>query len=162
MLQYDVMSEQEAMSERFQLIKEGIYEGVVTASQDTKSSSGNDMMDVTITVYDENGKPHDIRDFLVFTRTMMWKVIHFCDSAGLLKEYEEGKLCSQVAINKRVVVKVSIEEGKEIPSHKLNDRPEGSRYPNKNKIDGYIKKEAQTTVSNNETKNNLMDDDLPF
>lgn len=143
MFQYDVMSEQEAMSERFSLIKEGVYEGIITSSQDTKSSTGNPMMDMTITVYDENGKPYDIREFLVFTKNMMWKVIHFADSSGLLKEYEEGRLCSEVAINKRVVVKVVIEEGKEIPQDKLQGKPIGSKFPDKNKISEYIKKNAQ-------------------
>lgn len=143
MFQYDVMSEQEAMSERFSLIKEGVYEGIITSSQDTKSSTGNPMMDMTITVYDENGKPYEIREFLVFTKNMMWKVIHFADSSGLLKEYEEGRLCSEVAINKRVVVKVVIEEGKEIPQDKLQGKPIGSKFPDKNKISEYIKKNAQ-------------------
>lgn len=164
MFQYDVMSEQEALAERFQLIKEGIYEGVITSSQDTKSSTGNPMMDMTVTVYDENGKPHDIREFLVFTKTMMWKVIHFADSAGLLKEYEEGKLCSQVAIDKRVMVKVIVEEGSEIPQDKLKGKPLGSKYPDKNKIGEYIKKEAQsdTKVGRSEINPPLIDDDIPF
>lgn len=164
MFQYDVMSEQEALAERFQLIKEGIYEGVITSSQDTKSSTGNPMMDMTVTVYDDNGKPHDIREFLVFTKTMMWKVIHFADSAGLLKEYEEGKLCSQVAIDKRVMVKIIVEEGSEIPQDKLKGKPLGSKYPDKNKIGEYIKKEAQaeTKVGQSEINPPLIDDDIPF
>jgi len=162
MFQYDVMSEQEAMAERFQLMKEGIYEGVITSSQDTKSSTGNPMMDMTVTVYDENGKPHDVREFLVFTKTMMWKVIHFCDSAGLLKEYESGKLCSQMAIDKRVMVKVAVEEGSEIPQDKLKGKPLGSKYPDKNKIGEYIKKADQgqgTPTGDNPPP--FTDDDIP-
>lgn len=162
MFQYDVMSEQEAMAERFQLMKEGIYEGVITSSQDTRSSTGNPMMDVTVTVYDENGKPHDVRDFLVFTKTMMWKVIHFCDSAGLLKEYEAGKLCSQVAIDKRVMVKVAVEEGSEIPQDKLKGKPLGSKYPDKNKIGEYIKRSEQgAQVPNGDNPPPFVDDDIP-
>lgn len=158
-----MMSEQEAMAERFQLIKEGIYDGVITASQDTKSKTGNPMMDMTITVYDENGKGHDIRDFLVFTKQMMWKVVHFCDSAGILKEYESGKLCSQVAIDKRVQVKISVEEGREIPQDQLKGKPVGSKYPDKNKVEDYIKQEEQGKPSAHSTESApFQDDDVPF
>ena len=142
MIHYEVMSEQEAMAERFQILKEGEYEAMITASQDTQSiNSGNPMMDMTVTVYDEKGKSHDIRDFLVFTKPMMWKVVHFANSAGILKEYEDGKLCSKLAIEKHVKVKVIIEEGREIPNDKLNGKPAGSKYNDKNKIEDYIIKE---------------------
>ncbi len=164
MFQYDVMSEQEAMAERFQLIKEGIYEGVITASQDTQSKTGNPMMDMTVTVYDENGKGHEIRDFLVFTKQMMWKVVHFCDSAGVLKEYESGNFCSEIAINKRVMVKIVVEQGGEIPQDKLKGNPVGTRYFDKNKVEDYIKKDDQSVqgIPKSETHQPFQDDDVPF
>lgn len=143
MFAYDVMTEQEAIEERFNLLKEGEYDAVITASQDKQSSSGNPMMDMTLQVFDEAGKARDVRDFLVFTKTMMWKVIRFADSAGLLKQYEEGKLCSEVAVGNRVRVKITVEEGILIPGEKLNGKPAGSKYPNKNKVDDYVKKEDQ-------------------
>lgn len=159
---YQVYTEQEAMAERFQLIKEGEYEAVITASSDTKSaSSGNPMMDMTVTVYDENGKNHDVRDFLVFTKQMMWKVVHFAESAGIEKEYEAGKLCSQVSINKVVRVKIIVEQGSEIPQDKLKGKPLGSKYPDKNKVEDYIKKGASVTP-NGENPPPFEDSDIPF
>lgn len=164
MFHYDVMSEQEAMAERFQLMKEGIYDAVITASQDTKSAnSGNPMMDMTVTVYDEEGKTHDIRDFLVFTKQMMWKVVHFAESAGIEKQYAEGTLCSETAINRTVKVKVSVEKGGEIPQDKLNGKPIGSRYYDKNKIEDYVKKEDINLSPHNENSPPpLQDNDIPF
>jgi hypothetical protein len=48
MFHYEVLSEQEAMQERFQLLKEGEYDAVITASIDAMSTnSGNPMMDMT-------------------------------------------------------------------------------------------------------------------
>jgi len=158
MLAYQPISEAEAMQERFQLLKEGEYDAVVSASIDTQSSSGNPMMDVTVTVYDENGKGHDVRDFLVFMKQMMWKIVHFADSCGITKEYEEGKLCSEVAIHKRCKVMIKIEEGREIPVDKLKGKPAGSKYPDKNKIEDYIKKE-ETAVNKCAE---LEDSDVPF
>src|SRR5882672_10207333 len=122
---YEVLTEQEAMAERFQLMKDGIYEGVVTSSLDTKSASGNPMMDILVTVYDDNGKAHEIRDFLVFTKNMMWKVVHFSDSAGITEDYLKGTLWSKIAVDKRVVVEIKVEDGKEIPEGKLNGKPIG-------------------------------------
>src|SRR5215475_5242997 len=139
MFAYDVMTEQEAIEERYSLLKEGIYDAIILTSEDRISTnSGNPMMDMTVQVFDEQGRYHNVRDFLVFTKPMMWKVIHFSKSAGILQEYESGKLCSEVATAKRVKVKIGIEEGKEIPLDKLKNAPAGSRYPSRNKIEDYI------------------------
>jgi len=162
MLRYEIMTEIEAMSERFQLLKEGIYDAVVTSSQDTQSKKGSPMMDITLTVYDEEGKTHEVRDFLVFTRQMMWKVIHFAESAGIIKEYKEGKLCSKIAIDKRVLVKISTEEGKEIPGEKLNGKPLGTRYFDKNKIEDYIVSIHGNGSLNNKQATWMIDDRIPI
>ncbi len=161
---YEVMSEKDAMNERFQLLKEGIYEAVITASSDTVSSKGHPMMDMTVTVYDQNGATHDVRDFLVFTKPMMWKIVHFADSADMLKEYESGTLCSETAINKRCVVKIVIEEGSEIPQDKLKGKPLGTRYYDKNKIEDYIKKSDQgaALMESNHNNSSFLDDAVPF
>lgn len=162
MFVYEVMSEQEAIEERFNLLKEGEYDAVITASHDKQSSSGNPMMDITLQVFDSEGKSRDVRDFLVFTKTMMWKVIHFADSAGLIKQYEEGKLCSEVAIGQRVRVKINIEEGGEIPQDKLKGKPSGSKYPDKNKVDDYVKKEDQKPLHQKSEDDPFQDDDIAF
>ncbi len=162
MFAYEVMNEQEAMQERFQLMKEGEYDAIISASQDTKSAnSGNPMMDMTVSVFDDNGKSHDVRDFLVFTKTMMWKVVHMADSAGILKEYEEGKLCSETVIGKRVRVKINVEQGGIIPEDKLKGKPLGSKYPDKNKIEDYVKKEDQKPLATN-NDDPFKDDDIAF
>ncbi len=162
MFQYQIMSEQEAMEERFNLLKEGEYDALVTASSDTQSKTGNPMMDMTVSVYDDNGKAHDVRDFLVFTKQMMWKIVHFADSAGLLKEYESGKLCSEVAINQRIRVKITVEPGNEISEDKLKGKPLGSRYPDKNKIEDYIKRGDADDIHANTEPSDIVDSDIPF
>lgn len=157
MFHYEVVTEQEAMQARFQLLKEGIYDAVIASSSDSQSKTGNPMMDMTVSVYDDNGKAHDVRDFLVFTPQMMWKVVHFAESSGLSKEYESGALCSKVAVGKRVKVKIVVEEGSEIPQDKLKGKSLGSKYPDKNKIEDYIKKEELPTPTMYE-----FNDDISF
>jgi hypothetical protein len=158
MFNYQVYSEQEAMAERFQLLKEGKYDAVIKASIDKVSvNSGNPMMDMTVSVFDASGKQHDIRDFLVFTPAMMWKVVHFAGSANLLKEYEDGKLCSEIVVNKRVKVQITVEEGREIAQDKLKGKALGSRYPDKNKIADYLKVDGIS-----ESQDDPFDDDIAF
>lgn len=154
MFNYEVLTEEQAMQERFQLIKEGVYEAIIASAKDSMSSSNNHMMDMTVRVFDEQGKEHDIRDFLVFTKGMMWKVIHFAESAGLTKEYQSGTLCSEIATGKIVKVKVSVEAGKEIPLDKLKGKPAGTCYSDKNKIEDYL--------PNHDNANKIKDDDIPF
>lgn len=161
MFSYEVMSEKEAMQERFQLLNEGEYDAVVKISTDRTSSSGNPMMDIILEVFDKSGKGHDIRDFLVFTKPMMWKVVHFADSAGLMRPYEDGKLCSEVAVGNRVRVKVNIEEGSEIQNDKLKGKSVGSKYPDKNKIEDYVTREQQKASSKIEN-DPFQDDDVAF
>ncbi len=158
MLSYEVMDEETAMNERFQLLKEGEYDAVVMSSEDKVSSSGNHMMEIILAVYDAEGKAHSVRDFLVFTKPMMWKVIHCADSAKVKKAYLDGKFCSRVLVDNGVRVKVGVEAGKEIPSDKLNGKPQGSKYPDKNKIEDYIKECDQAPLSHSSPE----DEDIPF
>lgn len=163
---YKIYSEQEAMSERYNLLKEGIYDAVIISSEDKHSaSSGNPMMDLRIGVFDDEGKEHEVRDFLVFTPKMMWKVVHFAESANLMTEYERGGLCSQVAKGERLRVKVVIEEGSEIPHDKLRGKMIGSRYPDKNKIDDYLKRKSPgeiDSMNNTALIEKELNDDVPF
>ena len=160
MFAYTPITEQEAIEERFNLLKEGEYDAVITVSHDKQSSSGNPMMDMTLQVFDEAGKSRDVRDFLVFTKSMMWKVIRFADSAGLLTQYEQGQLCSECAVGNRVRVKITVEQGSEIPQDKLKGKPMGSRYPDKNKVDDYIKKGEQKPIAAADSP--FTDDDINF
>jgi hypothetical protein len=93
---------------------------------------------------------------------MMWKIIHFSDSSGLLKEYQEQKLCSEIIINKRVRVKITIEEGSEIPQDKLKGKPPGSKYPDKNKVEDYIKKDDQKPLEQKEGDDPFYAEDIAF
>ncbi len=157
---YDVLTESEAMQERFQLLKDGEYNAIIASSDDKMSkNSGNPMMDMTLSVYDENGHIHTVRDFLVFTKSMMWKIVHCADSAGLSKEYLDQKFCSDIIVGKSVRVKITTEEGSEIPLPNLNGKAIGSRYPSKNKVDDYIGTLAKHSVK---SEDKFEDDDIAF
>lgn len=161
MFNYEPMSEQQAQQERFQLMKDGEYGAVIDKADARMSPAGNNMIDLTLSVYDENGKPHPVRDFLVFTPGMMWKIIHCADSAGLTKEYEEKKLCPEILVGRNVKVMIVTQMGNEIPSDKLNGKPMGARYPDKNVVEDYIK--GASSIAQPVAKTDgFPDDDIPF
>lgn len=147
MFDYQVMTEADAMKERFQLLNDGEYEATIKKVVHRPSAKGNDMFEIDLDVYDESGKPNPIKDYWVFTPKMMWKVIRGCDSAGVSKEYEEKKLCPELLKDLNVRVMVKTQEGSVIPPEKLNGKPFGSQYPTKNTIDDYIKRGDQGAPS---------------
>lgn len=135
---YKALNEEEVMKARFNLLKDGEYDAFVKLSSPRMSQAGNTMADMTLMVYDENGHSHEIRDFLVFSTKMLWKIKHFCDAASLREEYEEEKFVPVMAEGKNVRVKVTVQAGNEIPMDKLNGKPFGTRYPDKNVIEDYV------------------------
>lgn len=158
MFAYEPMTESQAMKERFQLLQDGTYDACIRKVSERQSSSGNWMFEVSLDIYHPEGGINSIRDYLVFTKGMMWKIIHCATSAGLLKEYEEGKLTSELLIDKNVKVVVKSQAGNLIPEDKLNGKPPGSKYPDKNVIEDYLKSETVTSSANDLFK----DDDIPF
>ncbi len=157
---YKPLNEHEVMQARFNLLPEGEYDGVVVSVLDKMSSTGNPMADMNVKVFDKEGNSHDLRDFLVFTNKMLWKIKHFCDSAGLQKMYEDGGFTPMSALNQHVRVIVSIKIGDEIPHDKLGTRSPGTRYPDKNTIIDYVV--SGVRVSNAVGSDVFVDSDIPF
>ena len=158
---YDVMTEEEAQLERFQLMSNGEYDAYVESAISKFSKSGNPMIELTLSVFDAMGHSHMMKDYLVSTKPMQWKIIHFCNSAGLSKEYQGGKFDESLACNKNVRVRVKTQEGQVIPIDKLIDKEPGSRYPAKNVIDDYLEGANNKPMAKN-TMTNYSSEDVPF
>lgn len=165
MFDYDVMSENEAQKERYSLLEDGDYDGVIFDCIDKISqNSGNPMFEMYLHIYDEKGNKSEVKDWITFTPKMMWKVIHCCASAGVLAEYESKKLHPDLLKGKNIRVKLKIQEGGIIPVDKLKGKPMGSCYPSKNSVDDYlfncdVKPSGMKPLP--EVKDNF-NDDLPF
>jgi len=95
---------------------------------------------------------------------MMWKVIHCAESAEKLKEYQEGKFCSDIMRGASVILRIGTEKGGEIPIDKLKGKAPGARYPDKNKVEDYLAKVSASKMpvmpSNGFIDDNL--EDVPF
>ena len=135
---YKALNEEEVMKARFNLLDDGEYDAVVKISTRCMSRSNNVMADMILSVFDKRGNSHDIRDFLVFTEKMLWKIKHFCDSSGQAQLYADDKFTPEEAGNQHVRVIVKTQKGNIIPSDRLNGKPEGSVYPDKNIIEDYV------------------------
>lgn len=163
MFDYEVMTEEQALAQRYTLLKEGEYDAMIIHSEDKVSSSGNPMMVLTLTIEDDFGGTHDLKDYLVFMPKTMWKVIHCAESAGIINEYNNKKLCSTIIMDRNVRVKIGIEEGQLIPDEKLGDRPKGSTYSPKNKIIDYVKFDRATSAPRKKIEvSEDLEDDVPF
>lgn len=158
MFTYQPLSEQQCNEARYQLLKDGIYESVVKKAEYQESSTGKPMFKLALDVFDHNGTVFFITDYLVFTPQMMFKIRHFCDSAGLQKEYESGNFChADLATQRNVFVKIKTQKGKEIPEEKLNGKSKGSVYPDKNVVDDYVLIERKS-----KQEDEPFNDEVPF
>jgi hypothetical protein len=130
------------------IIDAGIYDFEVIKSVRKASKAGNPMAELTINVWDNQGKQHSIFDYLVFSNIALniKKIKHFCDATGLSKQYERGSLPEQLV---RLCGKVEIGIKDEQPN------PNGGTYPKKNVVVDYVMTNKGATKAN-------LDDDVPF
>lgn len=156
---YRAKNEEDVMKLRFNLLEDGDYDAVVKAANRSLSRSNNIMADMIVAVFDKEGNTHDIRDFLVFTEKMLWKLKHFCDSSGQEQLYLDEKFTPEHAANQHIRVRVRTQHGNEIPLDKLNGKPIGSRYPDKNVIDDYLVGKSNVI---GKPKDEFIDSDIPF
>lgn len=165
MFDYEVMTENDALKARYSLLKEGEYPAIIFDCIDTISkNSGNPMFEVTLHVIGNDGSRNEVKDFCTFTHKMMWKVIRLCASAGVLAAYENKTLHPSMLKGQKIKVLVKAQEGKEIPFEKLNGKPVGSKYPDKNVIEDYLMDTSPSRLNPliPKTDNTFPDDDIPF
>jgi hypothetical protein len=121
----------------------GEYDFDVLNAEDTLSKSGNPMIKITIGLYIDGSVKNRVFDYLL--PAMEAKLRHFCDTVGLLKQYEAGTLEAADCVGRSGRVKIGIE-------------PAG-QYPAKNVVKDYVcrpaKPLAQTDVKQDEG-------DIPF
>lgn len=160
MFDYDPMSKDVAEKLRYSLLEDGQYPGVITACVAKASNAGKWMFDMTVDVYDKAGLSHSIRTFLVFQPNMMWKVISCCESTGLIDAYNDKKLDDHLFVGKNCHVDIKTDKGKPIPVDKLQGKPVGSQYPDKNVISNFISKPTSATIA--PVAQEAFSDDIPF
>ncbi len=147
--QEEIMFESNAIS----LIMPGIYSFEVVEATNKLSKAGNEMIELKLKVWDDNGRERIIFDYLL--ESMAHKLKHFCESAGLLDKYEMGNIDEMDCMGKSGLVDIIIQKG--------NKKPDGSMYADRNSVKDYLIKEGFTKPKLTLAANNdIIDDDIPF
>lgn len=162
MFNYDPVNRDQAEKDRYSLLDDGDYFAVIKKSEAKISSTKNHMLELDLDVYDINGRPHSLKDFLVFSQKMMWKVIHCADATGLTKEYEEKKFHPSMLPGKNVRVRVKTQKGGDIAEDKLKGKPLGSKYPDKNVVEDYLLTDPNAVEVSQNGGEFYPQDDVPF
>jgi len=130
------------------LLPDGEYQFEVTNAEDTKSKSGNDMIKLTLTVWDAEGRQHTVYDYLL--EAMPKKLKHFAKHLGLITKYESGELLADDCIGKCGTLDLIIQEDK------------SGKYPPRNSVADYVEKKDFVNHGSPVKEGDLFDDDLPF
>jgi len=117
---------------------------VVTAFDKKSKSSGNDMIELKVAIWEDDRIRCYLFDYLL--DAIPAKVRHACDSFGLLDKYQSGNLESDDFIGRTGKAKIGIEKDKT------------GKYPDRNKIVDYCVRTAKPINKQSEAP----DDDLPF
>jgi hypothetical protein len=71
---------------------DGTYDFEIKEAADDVSKAGNSQIKLTLWVYDDEGHRRMIFDYLGASEAGQFKVRHFCESIGMIRQYEEGNL----------------------------------------------------------------------
>jgi hypothetical protein len=143
------------------LLPEGVYDFETQAAEDTVSkSSGKEMIKVRLRVWGDDGGTNLVTDYLM-GGGMLYKLLHFCATGGLMHLYESGRLTASDCVG--VCGKVS-----------LKVEPAG-QFPAKNVVKDYVVGKGEkaaastpraTVVTTHNAPKPVVDDvdgeDIPF
>lgn len=143
-MKYQPLTKEELAAQRGTL-KPGLCEFQVVDAQDQISKSGNDMVKLSLRVWDSEGKEGQIFDYLVASAS--WKIASFFESIGNPQAYESGEIDTVVVVGAAGKAKLEIEKD--------------PTYGDKAKIKAYLKPQEKKEVKDADTIR--QDDDLiPF
>lgn len=145
-MRFPPKSEEEIQS--MSLIQPGIYDFEVTKATDKVSKSGREMIEIQLTVWDINGKPHTVYDYLM--EAMAYKLRHFAQVGNILDKYDSGFMEASDCVGISGKVEIIIQKGQQ--------KPDGSFYFDKNSVKDYI----TTSGDNRTTKQEIKEDEIPF
>ena len=147
----------------FEIIDQVSFGDNILETKDTVSKSGNDMIQIVVRVYNDNGQQTHVIDYLLEAFSKKLKGAAY--ACGLGSQYESGQLEARDFIGKQGNLYLGIQKGR--------PKDDGSgNYPDRNTVTEYARDEQTVTndagmqVSKNHSsvqeKQELVDDDIPF
>ena|ERR1700731_2828224 len=86
------ISEKEAEGSGFTPWRPDDYDFEVHDASEERSSTGNDMIKLTLYVFNNEGNKRTVFDYLVNSEKSQFKIRHFAAAVGLVAHYERGEL----------------------------------------------------------------------
>lgn len=149
--------EQAEEESKFPVWAAGIYDFEVTKAVEKVSKKGNQMIEVTLKVFNDEGKEQLVFDYLMAAFPL--KLIDACECMGLSTEYNNGCLQPYQLEGKTGKLRLNIRP-------KTTDKASGKEYPEKNDVHGYVIGEVSTRPSSTEGHPAFEDtpnyDEVPF
>jgi Protein of unknown function (DUF669) len=139
----------------------GEYDFIVQAAEETTSAKGNDMLKLTLHIYNQDGEKRTVFDYILSSKAGAWKARHLMEAISLTEQYEQGNMDPFVIEGRPGRCKVGID-------------PANAQYPAKNKVQDYLGNVAPagtgyTGVSAPRAPSSLqkapagdIDDEVPF
>lgn len=145
-MKFQPKTENEVQSEG--RIPKGEYDFEIAEASDEVSKKGNEMIKLKVLVFDDEGNPRTIFDYLL--EEISYKLRHAAYACGLGGEYESGALQAQDFIGKAGRCKVIIQKDK------------SGQYPDKNVIQDYIVPDVTAGGVESVETGAMINDSVPF
>ena len=121
-MKFQPKSDKEIAEER--LLPAGEYGFEISGGVEKTSKAGNEMIELTVRVFKEDGNFLLVTDYLM--ESMMYKLSHAAKACGLESKYNAGSLQGEDFVGKTGKLKLKIQSDK------------NGQYPDKNVIADYI------------------------
>jgi len=146
----DYAADQQAAA--FRLWPRSIYPFEVLEAKERISSKGNDMIELRVKLFNNEGKERTIFDYLVDTENTAYKLRHFAKATGMLPQYDKGEMLAEHMVGKTGKCQLGIQKDKT------------GVYPDKNVISDYVPVVATDAPSATPTPatDPMEDDEIPF
>lgn len=97
------------------LFKADSYDFEVMGAVDKVSKSGNEMIEMRVSVYSQDGEVKTIKDWLVDGIASAFKVRNFAHSIEMIPEYEAGELTADSILGRTGRCKVGVKKDGDFP-----------------------------------------------
>lgn len=138
-----------------EIFKPGEYDFTIyEAAETTSQKSGEEMLKLTLHIFDRNGDKRTVFDYILSSKAAQWKARHMMESIGMTKQYDAG-----------VIDPVDIVERS--GRLKLGVAPATAQYPAQNKVQDYVKMKSDPQSAAEPARKARapagdIDDEIPF
>lgn len=153
------ISEKEAEGSGFTPWKPGDYDFEVHDASEERSSTGNDMIKLTLWVFNDEGNKRTVFDYLVNSEKAQFKIRHFADAIGRIADYERGELDVNDIVDRTGRLALRI-------------KPASGDYPANNSVGDYLPQKEDAPRATRPASRSAarpeparprdLDDDIPF